>query len=221
MVQDMISRSQDTAEPVQLLHLWDKHVTNARTGETIFTLSKALRQTRFISFKPVLVVSHVFSSEPICTIRVGRLRESAIRVTTPEREIKISSVGMARRKWEFTPTTTAAKQSWVWQSDETGVLPSVVLKDAKDGGQTLARISANLLSFQTMDLTVDTWKEIVLTAVALAEHVRCQRRHGGALDVSGGIMTSSDGGSGGDGGGSCGGDGGSGGGGGGDGGGCS
>ena len=215
----MTSLPFDNATPIQLLHLWDKRVINARTGEALFTLSHARRQTRFVTMKPVLVVTDATTNAQLCTIRVGRLRESSIRITMPDRKIKISNT---RRKWEFTPTTVDSQGPWIWQKDRSGVLPSVVLKDSKDeDGKPLARISANLLSFPKMDLAPDVWTEIVVTAVALAEHVRCQRRHGGVMEISGGIMMSSDGGSGGcggDGGGGCGGDGGGGGGGGGDGG---
>ena len=214
----MTSLPFDNAKPVQLLHLWDKRVVNARTGEIIFTLSQASRQTRFISLRPVLVVTNAATKTQICTIRTGRLRESSIRITMPDCRIKISN---KRHRWEFTPTTTDVKTPWIWQRDRTGVLPSVILTDMNKDARTLARISANLVSLPSMDLTADTWTEIVVTAIGIAEHVRRQRRFGGVMGVSGGITMSSDGGNGGgggDGGGGCGGDGGGGGGGGGDGG---
>jgi uncharacterized membrane protein YgcG len=202
---------------VQLLHLWKWRVTNARTGEVIFKMSLAPRKTRFISFAPVLIVTHAATNEQVCSIRTGRLGASSIRITLHNgTKIKIS---YAKRKWLFTPTTTSeiAKEPWCWQRDLAGWWKTIVLTDtAKDdgGGRVLARISENLLSFPDVEeITADSWLEIVVTAIGLAKHVRRLGYFGVVTDVSGGFGMSIDGGDGGggggDGGGSCGGDGGS------------
>lgn len=83
---------------------------------------------------------------------------------------------------------------WIWQKDSTGVLPSVVLIDTKhtkerkqQAQRPLARISANLLSFPSLEmLTAETWTEIVITAIGLAQHVRNWCKYGGTLEGSGG-----------------------------------
>jgi uncharacterized membrane protein YgcG len=210
-------------KPIQLLHLWERRVTNARTGQVIFTLSLAPRQTRFISFAPVLVVTHAATNSQVCTIRTGRLNASSIRITLSNgTRIKILNI---KRKWIFTPTTAATGDTgepWCWQRDLAGWWKTVVLTDtAKDGGggRELARISDNLLSFPGVEIAADLWLEIVVTAIGLAKHVRRMGYFGAVTDVSGGFGISMDGGcgggGGGDGGGGCGGDGGGGGGGGG------
>ena len=80
--------------------------------------------------------------------------------------------------------------------------------------RVLARISVNILSFPSLEgVTAETWTEIVVTAIGLAQHVRNWCKYGGTLEGSGGVVMiySYDGGCGGDGGGGGGGDGGGGG----------
>jgi hypothetical protein len=209
-------------KPIQLLHLWERRITNARTGEVIFTLSFARRQTRFISFAPVLVVTHAATNSQVCTVRTGRLGASSIRITLSNgTRIKISNV---KRKWVFTPTTAAedGREPWCWQRDLAGWWKTIVLTDSTTdgggGGRVLARISENLLSFPEVEIDANLWLEIVVTAIGLANHVRRMGYFGAVTDVSGGFGIGMDGGcggGGGDGGGGCGGDGGGGGGGGG------
>lgn len=107
----------------------------------------------------------------------------------------------------------------MWQRDKSERVRAVVLNDKKSGGRVIARIRGDTLMIDAPDLSRETWEEVVMTAVALAEHVRRQRQHGFVLDVGGAIVSGGDGGSGGYSGGGDGGSGGDGGGGGGDGGG--
>lgn len=79
----------------------------------------------------------------------------------------------------------------------------MILTDAKKHGNVIARMQRDILSFEKAGLRSETLDEIVLTAVALAEHVRRNNRKKSdegvlGLDIAG--FLADGGGSGGDGG---------------------
>jgi hypothetical protein len=166
------------------------------------------------------------SEVPVGLIRIGNFHMSAIDITIHDRQNKLSpSTWAYPRDWLFTPISITVSEPWRWQRDKTRRQRGVVLVDKKINGRVIARISGDTLTLIDLELSGETAREVVMTAIALAEHVRRQRRNRLVFDVGGAIYNGGDGTVGGDGGGSCGGDGGSGGdgggGGGGDGGGCS
>lgn len=218
----------DGSPPLRRLRLWDSCVKDFKTGHTILNLTQPPNARRgFLSLpsKPSLVVAVPGSEIPVGLIRPGNFHTSAIDITIHDRQLKVSpNTWGYPRDWTFTPNTIAVSQPWRWQRDKTSKQRCVVLVDKKINGRARARISGDILFIMDLELSNETVREIVMTAIALAEHVRRQRRDRLVLDVGGAIYNGSDGTVGGDGGGGCGGDGGSGGdsgGGGGDGGGCS
>jgi uncharacterized membrane protein YgcG len=221
-----------TPNKPQLVHrfrLWDSCVKDVKTGHTVFDLTQIpTARSGILSFpsKPLLAVVVPGSEVPVGLIRIGNFHMSAIDITIHDRQNKVSpSTWGYPRDWMFTPTSITASEPWRWQRDKTRKGRGVILVDKKINGRVKARISGDVLTLIDLELSGETAREVVMTAIALAEHVRRQRKHRLVLDVGGAIYNGSDGTVGGDGGGGCGGDGGSGGdgggGGGGDGGGCS
>lgn len=218
----------DKSQPLRHLRLWDSTVKDVKTDQIILNLTQSPNARRgFLSLpsKPSLAVVVPGSEIPVGLIRVGNFHTSAIDITIHDRQLKVSpNTWRYPRDWTFTPNSIAVSEPWRWQRDKTNKQRSVILVDKKINGRAIARISGDTLTIMDLELSGETLSEVVMTAIALAEHVRRQRRDRFVLDVGGAIYNGSDGTVGADGGGSCGGDGGSGGdggGGGGDGGGCS
>jgi hypothetical protein len=209
------------------LRLHAQHVTDATTRKNVFAISEDTNHKHsFFSSKQSVLVTHCETNTLVGTICTGAFRNSSIEVTTTDRKILLSSASATRRKWGFTPrslapTNSNQEQRWVWQRDKRRKR-TVILTDAKRNGQTIARIAGDLLTFEAINLTREIIDDVFWTAVAMAVHVRRQRKHGDVYNVGeaivgpdysnnrGGSGVESGGGSsgGGDGGGGCGGDGG-------------
>ena len=78
-----------------------------------------------------------------------------------------------------------------------------MLEDSKRHGQVLARMKGNLLTFEKPRLSQESYDEIVVSALAMAEAARRQKRKSDIADLASAIgdFTGSDGGDGGNGGG--------------------
>jgi uncharacterized membrane protein YgcG len=208
------------------MRLHAQHVIDAATRKNIFAISKDTNHKQsFFSGKRSAQITHCETGTLLGTISTGAFRTSSIEVTTTDRKILLSSASATRPKWGFTPrtlarTTSSQEQRWVWQRDKRR-RRTVILTDAKRNGQTIARIIGDLLTFEAVNLTSEVIDDVFWTAVAMAVHVRRQRKHGYVYDVGeaivgpdysnsrGGTGVESGGGSsGGDGDGGCGGDGG-------------
>ena len=77
-----------------------------------------------------------------------------------------------------------------------------MLEDAKKHGRCLARMKGDLLTFEKPRLSQESYDEIVISAITMAEAARRQKRKSDIVDIASAIgdFTSSDRGSGGDGG---------------------
>jgi hypothetical protein len=208
------------------LRLSAQHVTDATTRKNIFAISKDTNHKQsFFSGKRSVLITHCETGTFVGTISTGAFRTSSIEITTTDgNNILLSSASATRRKWGFTPrslarTNSSQDQRWVWQRDKRRKR-TVILTDAKRNGQTIARIAGDLLTFEAANLTSGIIDDVFWTALAMAVHVRRQRKHGDVFDVGeaivgpdysstrGGTGVESGGGSSGGDGGGCGGDGG-------------
>ena len=203
---------------------------DVNTGRAVFNLTQTpTARHGFLSLpsKPSLAVVVPGSEAFVGLIRIGNFHTSAIDITIHDRKLKVSpSTWSHPRDWIFTPNSIAVSQPWRWRRDKTRNQRSVILVDKKINGRVMARISGDTLTLVDLGISGETAREVVMTAIALAEHVRRQRRHRMVFDVGGAIYNGCDSTVGSDGGGGCGdggsgGDGGGGGGGGDGGGGCS
>ncbi|GAB7322981.1 hypothetical protein MBLNU13_g05511t1 [Cladosporium sp. NU13] len=215
----------NSSRPVRHLRLWDSCVQDVNTGRAVFNLIQTPTARRgFLSLpsKPSLAVAVPGSEVSVGLICIGNFHTSAIDITIHDRQLKVSpSTWSYPRDWTFTPNSIAVSQPWRWQRDKTRKQRGVVLVDKKINGRVIARIAGDTLTLVDLEISGETAREVVMTAIALAEHVRRQRKHRLVFDVGGAIYNGGDGTVGADGGGGCGdgGSGGDGGGGGGDGGG--
>lgn len=215
----------DRSRPVRHLRLWDSCVKDIKTGHTVFNLTQTPTARRgFLSLpsKPSLAVVVPGSEVSVGLIRIGNFHTSAIDITIHDRQLKVSpSTWGYPRDWTFTPNLIAVSEPWRWKRDKTYKQRGVILVDKKINGRAIARISGDTLTLVDLEISGETAREVVMTAIALAEHVRRQRKHRLVFDVGGAIYNGGDGtvGADGGGGGGDGGSGGDGGGGGGDGGG--
>lgn len=141
----------------------------------------------FLSSKPLLTLTHCATNARLGTIRFHSLTTSDIEITTREyQQTTLSSSGLLHTRWSFLPTSATSSQAWVWQRDKT-FKRAVVLTDAKKRGKELARIERDVLSFEQVGLSDEAVGEIVLTAVALGEHVRRKSKRGEVADLAGAI----------------------------------
>jgi hypothetical protein len=208
------------------LRLHAQHVTDATTRKNIFAISEdTTHKQSFFSYKQSVLITHCETITLVGTISTGAFRNSSIEITTTDGgNLRLSSASATRRKWGFTPrslarTNSSQDQLWVWQRDKR-CKRTVILTDAKRNGHTIARITGDLLTFEAVNLTSEIIDDVFWTAVAMAVHVRRQRKHGDVYDVGeaivgpdysnsrGGNGVESGGGSSGGDGGGCGGDGG-------------
>jgi uncharacterized membrane protein YgcG len=207
------------------LRLHAQHVTDATTRKNIFAISEDISyNSSFFSGKRSVLITHYETNTLVGTVCTSAFRNSSIEIITTDGKILLSSASATRRKWGFTPhslarTNSSQDQRWVWQRDKRRKR-TVILTDAKRNGQTIARIAGDLLTFEAVNLTSEIIDDVFWTAVALAVHVRRQKKHGDVYDVGeaivgpdysnnrGGTGVESGGGSSGGDGGGCGGDGG-------------
>ena len=186
-----------------------------KTGHTVFNLTQTSTARRgFLSLpsKPSLAVVVPGSEVSVGLIRIGNFHTSAIDITIHDRQLKVSpSTWSYPRDWTFTPNSIAVSEPWRWKRDKIHKQRGVILVDKKINGRVIARISGDTLTLIDLEISGETAREVVMTAIALAEHVRRQRKDRLIFDVGGAIYNGGDGTVGADGGGGCGGDGGSGG----------
>ena len=63
----------------------------------------------------------------------------------------------------------------------------MILVDDKKRGRTIARIDGSTLTFEQAGLGQETLDEIIMTAVALADHARRHSKNADVVDLSGSI----------------------------------
>lgn len=142
----------------------------------------------FLSSKPLLTITRCDTNARLGTIRF-HMTSSDIELNVNGRDLVLSSSRLHNR-WMFQPTSlptsTEKSQPWYWRREKLRSR-SVILVDNKKRGNTMARIDGNVLSFEKVDLGNETLDEIIMTAVALAEHARRQTKNAEVVDLSSSI----------------------------------
>ena len=171
--------------PVQPLRLGKHDVLDPKTNTPILAISRdAVHMPSFLSSKPLLTITKCSTVARVGTIRFHNMTTSDIELTINGQQTVLSSSGIMHRRWTFKPLTTKASQPWYWQRDKV-YKRHLVLTDAKKNGNIIARMKRDTLSFESVGLSEETLDEIVMTAVALAEHARRRTKSGEVADVSG------------------------------------
>lgn len=114
---------------------------------------------------------------------------SDIDLSINGRETRLSPSRLHKR-WAFLPTSVANTKrkpsEWYWKRDKL-LSRSVILFDSKKRGRTIARIDGTVLTFEQAGLGKENLDEIVMTAVALAEHARRHSKKSDSVDLGGSI----------------------------------
>lgn len=137
-------------------------------------------------------------------IRFHTLTTTSIDLTVNGRSTSLLHSGLLHNRWGFQATTVPNSDArWYWKKDKsTG---GAKLEDSKKSGTVLARMKGDLLTFEQARLSEASYDEVLLSAVAMAEAARRQKRNGDVADLAsaiGDFASSDGGGGGGDGGGS-------------------
>lgn len=101
---------------------------------------------------------------------------------------------MLHNRWALRPTSIPnSADKWYWKKDRHA--GGAVLEDAKRGGHVIARLQGDLLTFEWPRLSQESYEEIVISALAMAEAARRQKRKSDIVDLGDAIgdFTSSDG----------------------------
>jgi len=128
----------------------------------------------------------VASALPIGTIRFHALTSNRIDLTINSHETSISHQGVINNRWAFQATSTPNEADrWYWKKDRsTG---GAVLESSKRHGTTLARMKGDLLTFEKARLCVESYEEIIVSAIAMAEAARRQKRKSDIADIGSAI----------------------------------
>jgi hypothetical protein len=148
-------------------------LVDATTREPMFTITReAIHKPSLLSTKPLLTVMRNSTETALGTIRFRYLTTRNIQLNIDGREtVLVSSHVYKHWKFESVSLSDNRVTHWFWKRDES--LPhSVILSNSKNIGRIFACIDGVMLIFEEADLGDETFDEIVMTAVALAEHAR-------------------------------------------------
>ncbi|KAK5169428.1 uncharacterized protein LTR77_005404 [Saxophila tyrrhenica] len=187
------------SQPISAVHIGKDDVRNHSTGLADFRITReAAKMPSFLSTKPLITVTKISTSKTIGTIRFHTLTSNRIDLNVNGHETSISHQGVFHNRWGFQATSTPnVDERWYWKKDRsTG---GAMLGDTKWNGNLLARMKGDLLTFEKPRLSDDSYEEIIVSAVAMAEAARRQKRKSDVVDIASAIgeFTGSDGGSGG------------------------
>lgn len=112
--------------------------------------------------------------------------ESGIDLALDGGQTKLKSDGTMHWRWAFQPTTFP-NIKWWFRETKGGDLRLADDKD-KDGGQTIAIVSGNVLMIEQIGLNERAIDEVVLATVAIKEKRRRDKRTGEAADGIGQVI---------------------------------
>lgn len=117
------------------------------------------------------------------TVGTIRVTSNTIDLTIYGLETSLAQEGIIRSRWVFESTTSmTGGTKWFWKKDRsTG---GAMLEDAKRHGNVLARMKGDLLTFEKGRLSTKSYDEIVVSAVAMVEAARRQKRRGDIVDIA-------------------------------------
>jgi hypothetical protein len=194
------------SQPISAVHVGKDEVRSSATGLAEFRIHRETgRMPSVFSTKPVVTVTKIESAITVGTIRFHTITSNRIDLTINGRETSIAHSGIVHNRWSFLSTTTPNESvRYCWKKDRS--TRGAMLEDSKRSGNVLARMKGDLLSFEKPRLSAESYDEIVVSAIAMAEAARRQKRKSDIVDIASAIgdFTSSHGGAdgaGGDGGG--------------------
>ncbi|KAK4493713.1 hypothetical protein PRZ48_014898 [Zasmidium cellare] len=191
------SEAFSTSSPIPPVRIGKEEVWNPQTGFAVFVITReAAHIPNFMSSKPLLTVTRT-NGVPMGTVRFHSLTSNSIDLTVNGRGTSISHSGLIHNRWGFQSTTRPnLDERWYWKKDK--ITGGAKLEDSKKGGHTLAKMKGDLLTFESGHLSEASYDEVLLSAVAMAEAARRQKRKSDIADLGSAIgdFASGDGGSG-------------------------
>ncbi|KJX95022.1 hypothetical protein TI39_contig4141g00010 [Zymoseptoria brevis] len=193
-----------TSRPLPRVRISKDKICDADNGKPLFTIARqAGNVPSFLSSKPLLSVTRILDGASTGTIRFHSVTTKAIDVSTNGSSTEIAHSGFLHHRWGFKSTTSnRGDEMWYWKKDKIG--RGAILENAKNDGQVLARVQGDLLTFETSRLGNASYEEVLVSAIAMAEAVRRQKksaRSASMVDLGGAIGSFADSGGGGGGGG--------------------
>jgi hypothetical protein len=177
-------------------------ILDATTNLPLVTLTRhsAHGMPSILSSKPFVKCTRASTNTELGTIQFHSLSSSTIDLTIHGRATALQHSGWVHHRWGFRTTTTTSG-TWYWKQDKRG--RGAKLEDSKSDGRVLARIKGDVLTVEAPGLGPESCDEVLVSAVALAEAVRRQKKSSGRVDLAQAIgeFAASSGGDGGGGGG--------------------
>lgn len=194
----MQSNAYQNSSPIPPVRLGRDAILDAQTGYVMFVMNReAAHMPSFLSSKPILSCTRSSNGTLMGQVRFHTLTSSSIDLTVNGRGTSISHSGFIHNRWGFQSTTCVNKEEiWYWKKDkETG---GARLEDSKKNGHLLAKMKGDLLTFEKGRLGQASYEEVLLSAIAMAEAARRQKKNADIADLASaiGAFASSDGGGG-------------------------
>ena len=187
------------SQPRPAVRLDKDEVWSSVTGLAEFRIVReAGRMPSLLSTKPLLTVLKTSTGLSIGQIRFHTITSNQIELTVNGRDTAISHSGFWHNRWSFESTTCPNNnETLYWKRDR--VAGGAMLGDSKWNGNVLARLKGDVLGFDKPRLSEEAYDEIVISAIAMAEAARRQKRKSDIADLASAIgdFSNSDGGSGG------------------------
>lgn len=161
--------------PRPSLRLTESEVVDCETQLPLFTIATKPEHILCIPFgNPALTITHIRTNKILGAIRFPKLSKSTIPLGINGRGLSLTHAP-DHLYWELESTSFSGRRrkrtTTFWKRDEQNP-HTVVLVDALEIGTILARIDGDVLVFENDDLGYGNMNEIVVSAVALAEHAR-------------------------------------------------
>lgn len=161
--------------PRPSLRLAESEVVDCETQLPLFTIATKAEHILCIPFgNPALTIAHIRTNKILGAIRFPKLSNSMIPLRINGRGLSLTHAPK-HPYWELESTSFSDRRrkrtTKFWKRDEQNPR-TVVLVDALKIGTTLARIDGDVLVFENDDLGHENMNEILVSAVALAEHAR-------------------------------------------------
>lgn len=161
--------------------------TTTRTG--LYSISRTA--THFPSFvfnDLLLTLTHIENNEQFGTIRFHKSIPE-IDLEVKDRKTVLSPSNFHKTRWVFRPTVPSlTAQEWLWRpalAGEGEAHSAVLINKSTDTDKKIfARVTGEVLSFESGDLSEETRHDVVISALALCEFTRkqhCQFRSLGSF----------------------------------------
>jgi hypothetical protein len=176
--------------PRPSLRLDKSVVIDCETQLPLFTIATKAEHILCIPFgNPALTITHIRTKKILGAIRSPKMSKSMILLSINGHGLLLEHAP-DHPYWELESTSLAdrkRKRTTLFGKRDEKVSRTVVLVDSLETGNVLARIDEDSLVFENDDLRYETMNEIVVSAVALAEHARRRIGDSDIRDLSRGI----------------------------------